>query len=260
MTSQEPQAQAWYYERSGKRIGPVSEAQIQALAASGGLSGSTLVWRTGWPAWQGLEATELRTLLMPAAASADTALSPANTASTTWHYEWGGQRLGPFAEADMQALIAKGTLTHGSLVWRPGLDAWTPLGNTELGNQLKRTMPPPLHGTRVNNNVVWLLALSPVLISMLRYAIALMAAGGNETRADQLMEQNAYWVLGPVISIALCYWDVSVLKKAGVNTHQLGQVWLVPVYLFKRAKALVQSPVYAWVWIGLFVLGLLAAA
>lgn len=258
MTSQNTvQAPAWYYERSPERIGPITQEQIQSIAASGRLSASTLVWRSGWPEWQPLEATELRDLAIQAAAGASV---PPEALGTTWHYEWGGQRLGPYSETEMQALIAKGTLDRGSLVWRAGLDAWTPIESTELGEQLKRNTPPPLDGARVNNNVAWLLALSPVLIGMLCYVVALMATGGNETRADQLMEQNAYWVLGPVISIALCYWDVSVLKKAGVNTQQLGQVWLVPVYLFKRAKALVQSPVYAWVWIGLFVLGLLAGA
>ena len=41
------------------------------------------------------------------------------------------------------------------------------------------------------------------------------------------------------------------------HVQQLGQAWLVPVYLFKRAKALAQTPAYAWVWVCLFVLGLL---
>lgn len=253
-TSQET---AWYYEGGGERRGPVSLEQIRAVAARGGLSGSTLVWRSGWSDWQPVNATELQDLVTPAP-NATTAVL--RDEGNTWHYECRGQRLGPLAEADMLALVADGTLTRGALVWRAGLDAWTPIESTELGEQLKRNTPPPLDGARVNNNVVWLLALSPVLIGMLRYVVALMATGGNETRADQLMEQNAYWVLGPVISIALCYWDVSVLKKAGVNTQQLGQVWLVPVYLFKRAKALAQTPVYAWVWLALFVLGLLAGA
>lgn len=252
-----PQGGAWYYESGGERRGPVSEEQVQAIAGSGALSGSSLVWRSGWPDWLPLHATALRDLVTPAPGG--TTAGPGD-AGNTWHYEWGGQRLGPFTAAEIQGSIAKGTLTRGSLVWRAGLDAWTPVENTELGDQLRRSTPPPLDGGRVNNNVVWLLALSPVLISMLRYVVALMATGGNETRADQLMEQNAYWLLGPVVSIALSYWDVSVLKKAGVNTQQLGQVWLVPVYLVKRAKALAQSPAYAWVWIGLFVLGLLFGA
>lgn len=251
------QGVAWYYEIAGNRHGPVSDDQIQAIAAGGTLSVKTLVWRSGWSDWQPLDTTELRGFVAPAAGGHS---APSVGPGTTWHYEWGGKRLGPCSVEQMQSLIAKGSLPRGALVWRAGLDVWTPVENTELGEQLKLTTPPPLDGARINNNVVWLLALSPVLIGMLRYVIALMATDGNETRADHLMEQNAYWVLGPVVSIALCYWDVSVLKKAGVNTQQLGQIWLVPVYLFKRASAMAQGPAYAWVWIGLFVLGLLVGA
>lgn len=258
MTSQNTaQAPAWYYERSGERIGPITQEQIRSIAASGGLSASTLVWRNGWPDWQPLEATELRDLAIPMTAGAAVSLA---APGTTWHYEWGGQRLGPYSETDMQALIAKGTLTRGSLVWRPGLETWTPVESTELGEQLRLTTPPPLDGARVNNNVVWLLAVSPLLIGALRYGLALIDAHGSEALADRLLSQNRYWAAGPLVSIVLSYWDEAVLKKAGVNTRLLGQAWLVPVYLFKRAKALAQTPAYAWVWIGLFVLGLLAQA
>lgn len=253
-TSQET---AWYYEGGGERRGPVSQEQICAVAARGGLSGSTLVWRSGWPDWQRLDATELRGLVTPTASATEAAPSATGKA---WHYEWGGQRLGPFSYTEMQALVAKGTLTRGSLVWRAGLEAWTPVENTELGEPLKHSTPPPLDGERINNNVVWLLAVSPFLIGALRYGLALFDAHGNEFLADQLLAQNRYWAAGPLVSIALSYWDEAVLKKAGVNTRLLGQAWLVPVYLFKRAKALAQKPIYAWVWLGLFVLGLLANA
>lgn len=260
----EPQAQdvaqdvAWYYERSGQRVGPIPFSEIRSLVASAGLSGATLVWRSGWQDWQSLETTELGQLL-PEAAATVPAASP-DSAEQAWYYEWSGQRLGPLSAAEMQALIAKATLTRGSLVWRSGLEAWTPIESTELGEQLKLTTPPPLDGARVNNNVVWLLAVSPLLIGALRYGLALFDAHGNELLADRLLAQNRYWAAGPIVSIALSYWDEAVLKKAGVNTRLLGQAWLVPVYLFKRAKALAQTPAYAWVWVGLFVLGLLANA
>ena len=249
------QAVTWYYEIAGHRHGPVSEDQIQAIAAGGTLSVNTMVWRSGWSAWQPLEATELRGFVTSAAGGFS---APSACPGTTWHYEWSGQRLGPLSMAEMHALLAKGTLTRGSLVWRAGLEAWTPVESTELGEQLKLTTPPPLEGARINNNVVWLLAVSPLLIGALRYGLALFDAHGNELLADRFLAQNRYWAAGPLVSIALSYWDEAVLKKAGVNTRLLGQAWLVPVYLFKRAKALAQTPAYAWVWVGLFALGLLA--
>jgi len=256
MRAEPSQAEAqWYYERSGQRVGPISFSQLRATVARGGLAGSTLVWRSGWLDWQPLEVTELSDL--PLEAALDSVAAPAPS-ERSWYYEWGGKRLGPLALAEMQALITKGTLSHGSLVWRAGMSGWAPIESTELGEQLMRTTPPPLSGIAINNSVVWLLAVSPVLIGLLRYALALADAHGSDALADRLMNQNRYWAAGPLVCIALSYWDEAVLKKAGVNTNQLGQAWLVPVYLFKRAKVLAQSPAYAWVWLGLFILGVLA--
>ena len=248
---------AWYYERAGQRHGPLSDEKIRFIVSRGGLSATTLVWRSGWSDWQPLDATELRTHL--AAQTTTGIVTTGSTPGTTWHYEWCGQRLGPHSMTEMESLIANRTLTRGTLVWRSGLDAWTPVESTELGERLKLTTPPPLDGARVNNNVVWLLAVSPLLVDALRIALILIEAHGNEALADRLIAGNAYWVLGPIANIALSYWDESVLKKAGVNTKLLGQPWLVPVYLFKRAKFLTQMPAYAWTWVALFVLGRLPA-
>lgn len=247
----------WYYEQSGQRLGPVPTGDIQALVLNSTVSASTLVWRSGWADWTPMDRTELGALLSGASVALTSKDVPV---SKTWHYEQSGQRKGPVTQAEMHVMIEKGALTHGSLVWRAGMLAWSPVEDTELRSQLLQGTPPPLSGDAINNSVVWLLALSPVLIELLRYFIALIATGGNEARADRLVSQNAFWVVGPMVSIALSYWDVSVLKKAGVNAQLLGQAWLVPVYLFKRSKALAQSPAYAWVWIGLFVLGLFAGA
>jgi uncharacterized RDD family membrane protein YckC len=42
----------WYYAAGGKQAGPVSEAELDALAASGTVNGDTLVWREGLADWQ----------------------------------------------------------------------------------------------------------------------------------------------------------------------------------------------------------------
>lgn len=59
MTSDTTTQAAWYYERSGQRIGPIPLNEIRTLVASAGLSGSTLVWRSGWAAWKPVHETEL---------------------------------------------------------------------------------------------------------------------------------------------------------------------------------------------------------
>ncbi len=50
---------AYYYERSGKKMGPLSPEQITSLVSKGGLSADTLVWRSGFANWTPLRETEL---------------------------------------------------------------------------------------------------------------------------------------------------------------------------------------------------------
>jgi hypothetical protein len=50
-----------------------------------------------------------------------------------------------------------------------------------------------------------------------------------------------------VANIVLCVFDEKGLKKAGY-TESLGSAWLIPVYLYKRAKYLNHSLAYFIVW------------
>jgi GYF domain 2 len=44
-----------------------------------------------------------------------------------WYYALGGQQLGPVDDAQFDALIAAGTITPDTLVWREGMPNWLPL-------------------------------------------------------------------------------------------------------------------------------------
>ncbi len=44
-------ADQWYYSKQGQRVGPVSEAQLQQLVASGQLQPTDLVWKQGMTNW-----------------------------------------------------------------------------------------------------------------------------------------------------------------------------------------------------------------
>lgn len=60
-----------------------------------------------------------------------------------------------------------------------------------------------------------------------------------------------------ILNIILCYIDESNLKKQGVDTSKFGELtFLVPYYLFKRAKALGDNLSYFIVWCVLFALTL----
>ena len=45
----------------------------------------------------------------------------------TWHYATGGAQHGPIDDAELDRLIAAGTVTGDTFVWHPGLDGWKPL-------------------------------------------------------------------------------------------------------------------------------------
>jgi uncharacterized RDD family membrane protein YckC len=43
---------SWYYAQSDKQVGPVTQAEFDALVQSGGITATTLVWREGMANWQ----------------------------------------------------------------------------------------------------------------------------------------------------------------------------------------------------------------
>lgn len=49
-----PQSANWFYEADGKKVGPVDLSQIEALANSGKLPRTALVWTKGMAGWQPL--------------------------------------------------------------------------------------------------------------------------------------------------------------------------------------------------------------
>ncbi|MCR4412036.1 MAG: DUF4339 domain-containing protein, partial [Thermoguttaceae bacterium] len=51
--------QQWYYDEGGQSSGPVDEAGIAALVASGTITPNTLVWTTGMETWEPLQQTAL---------------------------------------------------------------------------------------------------------------------------------------------------------------------------------------------------------
>lgn len=181
----------------------------------------------------------------------------------TWHYEQNGQRLGPVSNDDIRRLIHQRMIMAGTLVWKQGFTDWTPLRDTELVAHLETsTMPPALPAARISNVVVWLLAVAPVIGFILEAMIA-GAMAPTEDMAEiagaLAVKTGQYWWVTLALNIGLSLLDERRLKRAGVDTSRFGKmVFAVPVYLWKRAKSLNQSPAYFWTWMVLFGLTLLA--
>ena len=164
-----------------------------------------------------------------------------------WHYETNGVRSGPVSELDIINLIATKKLGRSSYVWSKGMTNWMTMETTSFSTQFDSS-PPPLTGEAVNNTLVWWLAFGPLLGIVV--AGFLSGATGKDI--------TDFWWTTLVLNVALSVADEKKLKKAGHATDSMGLAFIVPVYLFKRAKVLKQSNSYFIVWIVLFVLSLFA--
>ena len=176
-----------------------------------------------------------------------------------WFYESAGERKGGFSEQDIIAKIDAGEIRHGTAVWKQGLGNWTRIEQTELAAHLERNGPPPLTGEHVNNTIVWVLAFAPLIGLFLESFVAAIAYGGNEYRWERAMANSEFWYITLILNVALSYGDEKKLEKSGIDTDKFkGMVWLVPVYLYQRAKALGQNMAYFAVWIVCFLVMLAA--
>jgi hypothetical protein len=178
--------------------------------------------------------------------------------NTNWFYEERGERKGPASESEIVRLIEQGKLSYGASVWKKDYPEWMKVENTELKSYLFNTTPPPLTGDHVNNTIVWILAFAPLIGLMLEYFVA-GAVTGNQFDAQVGVSNGGYWFITLGLNIALGYFDENRLRKAGHDTSKFkGFAWLVPVYLFQRAKALKQNYAYFVVWIICFIVMLSA--
>ncbi|WP_137295709.1 DUF4339 domain-containing protein, partial [Nocardioides dongxiaopingii] len=78
----------------------------------------------------------------PAAAAA--APPPLPTTSSAFFVAIGGQQVGPLDRSELQERVAAGELTRETLVWRDGMEAWTPASDVAEIRALFPATPPPL--------------------------------------------------------------------------------------------------------------------
>ncbi len=179
-----------------------------------------------------------------------------STLDTSWHYEQNGERKGAVSQQQLIALIQQGQLTYGSRVWKKGMADWMQIEQTELRQHLEDVAPPPLTGSSVNNKIVWLLAFAPLIGYLLESFVAGLL-GASEAQWERAMSENRYWYVTLALNIALSVLDSKRLKQAGHDVSRFkGWVFVVPVYLYQRAKLLNQNLAYFITWIVCFVISI----
>jgi DNA-directed RNA polymerase subunit RPC12/RpoP len=183
-----------------------------------------------------------------------------------WHYTLNGERHGPVTEDNIRKLLTEGRLNNEAFVWTEGFQEWLPISKTKFyipAGKLPRLSdcsnrpihslpgnptPPPLTGAAVNNKVIWIATFTPIWGGFLVYLIA---------KATDSNPKNL-WFCWPILNGILCLVDEHILENAGHNTKKFSGLfaWLIPVYLFKRARALKQSLSYFIVWIVCWIVSL----
>jgi hypothetical protein len=179
-------------------------------------------------------------------------------ADQEWFYEDKGERKGTYNQQQIINLIKTGKLSYGSMVWKKGMPDWMQIERTELRHHLEDVSPPPLTGTAVNNKVVWVLAFAPLIGYLLESFIAGLL-GSTHSQWERDMSENRYWYVTVILNITLCLFDDRLLKQAGYDMRRFKWwVFVVPVYLYQRAKLLKQNQACFIAWIVCFFISISA--
>ena len=160
-----------------------------------------------------------------------------------WHYTTGGHRVGPMQESQIIEMIKQKKITEQFLVWNKSMLDWQPVLNTKFADFIMETrIPPPLTGVAVSNKIIWVLAFAPLIGVFLEGVFSGLTG----------VPRESLWFITLALNIILGYADEKKLRSAGHDTSKMGAAWLVPVYLFKRAKILKHNYAYFIVWCVLF--------
>ncbi len=142
----------------------------------------------------------------------------------------------------MEDLAKAGTIGPETKVWS-GKGDWEPAQDSSLSDlfiKLETNTPPPLTGKDVDNKYIWAVVAVPVLGVIVELITGRGLAG--------------LYLLANIVCLAL---DEKKLRAAGQKTPVIWWVFLIPVYLWKRAVLLKQKKHYFWAWVAAFVLSIM---
>ena len=172
-----------------------------------------------------------------------------------WYYAAKGSREGPITVSMMSGLLEAQDIDATTLVWKKGMPKWIPFAESELAAAVD--VAPPLPATAISNGAVWLLAFYP-LIHWLFFGEVLnlifATVVGNPVFLTDFRAGDL--IVFFVMNTLLAWLDERRLSRSGYNTATFGGwIFIVPVYLFKRAKH-TGSKYYSYfiVWLALALL------
>ena len=154
--------------------------------------------------------------------------------NTLWYYYKDGERLGPVAAKEIEALLRTGQMDRKMLVWKSGMPDWLPLHQTPLYT-LALTVLPPVPLKAASDKYAWTIAFIPLCQFCLSLAGASTSAGVIVTAVLTLL----FWVL-----------DMQEMDKTNNKVGLwpvLGLIFM-PAYLFVRGRKVGRKYDYAIVY------------
>ena len=186
----------------------------------------------------------------------DEAEGSSSAGAAAYYCAHGLKRVGPLSAAEVEAKIKAGEFGYGDSVWDGSSTEWTPLEKSAFGELLTKSAPLPMPGANVNNIVAWAIAFSPLIGRILQYFVA-SAMLGTDNAFILAMNVNRYWFVTVIIILVLAALDIKLLKNAGYDIEKyFWWIFIIPVYLYKRAALLNQNNAYFWVWIACWVISI----
>lgn len=171
-----------------------------------------------------------------------------------WYYNDSGAKKGPFTESEIVSRINTGELKYGQLVFKDGNPNWITIEQSELKKDIHT--PPPLEGSAVSNGTIWWVAFAPlisILITILIMSFAWEQHLINSYSRDWLKLYTflSEWnvIIYIIVNIVLVSIDQSKLKKAGHDISQFGNIFFIPVYMWRRNKILSKTQASFSFWI-----------
>jgi hypothetical protein len=164
------------------------------------------------------------------------------TKANNWFYAIKGEQIGLVSFQEIQNLIAIEKIKAETKVWN-GEGDWKQAKETELKDffiKKSSNAPPPLAGDDIDNRFVRAVVAAPVVCIIF----------------ELIFGANLTW-LYIVANVICCVFDEKKLKAAGQKSPMHWTVFLVPVYLWKRAVLLNHKKYYFWGWIAAFFLSIL---
>jgi len=174
-----------------------------------------------------------------------------------------GKSVGPYSQAELDAMLGDGRLLATDLAWCEGLANWTPLHampgvSLPQGGPPLPPMPPlppsvvapvvPVAAGQASHALPWVSAFVP-LAGLVFDAVLNEMGWSNWVGTVTVIGTN----------ILLLTMDEKKLKAQGFSTERMGASWLVPVYLFKRVQVAGGGYGYAVCWMITFFISLLVS-